>query len=425
MRKVLIAVVMAMIAIPLAQALHAQSTIDLRAELATLQGEIADAMETVSSQSDSTLQGIARQRLESLELSKSIILNRIYAIEGGQALTLVVPAVRPDPQRAGEIQTSMIQTESRLQQALIDAESFEGVQKSLALSRAETEKLALAQLRLAYFQAKYGLFIPAATVQDGSPQQDDSALQTASSEPWWADPRYPDIDYSDPLFESAAASGARIAGWWTIDDRRAGVGAGRSVLAQNLSQHNAVGANGRLGAKLFLQCEGKRNSLTFFLADKFLVGGAGPSDAINVSYRIDNGNWLQASWDSVVAGQGAMASGFEAVKLIGQLYGKNRLAIQVSDASGSQHFADFELAGINPAIDAVATACEWGQVTLNRQDYKLLQTLLNIAGFNSGTPDGIWGRNSQAAMRSYQHSAGLPATGHPDVATLDLLGLGE
>ena len=55
---------------------------------------------------------------------------------------------------------------------------------------------------------------------------------------------------------------------------------------------------------------------------------------------------------------------------------------------------------------------------LTRTQLLELQTLLNAAGFDSGTPDGMSGPATQRGVRGYQRSLGLPADGYP---TLDLL----
>lgn len=50
-----------------------------------------------------------------------------------------------------------------------------------------------------------------------------------------------------------------------------------------------------------------------------------------------------------------------------------------------------------------------------------IQNRLNLLGYNAGTPDGILGRNSRAAIRSFQADNGLPITGrltNPQTALL-------
>jgi lytic murein transglycosylase len=57
-------------------------------------------------------------------------------------------------------------------------------------------------------------------------------------------------------------------------------------------------------------------------------------------------------------------------------------------------------------------------VVLSRGQVMALQAALNDRGFASGTPDGVAGPATRAALRRWQLSAGLPADGFP---TLDML----
>ena len=52
---------------------------------------------------------------------------------------------------------------------------------------------------------------------------------------------------------------------------------------------------------------------------------------------------------------------------------------------------------------------------LARSQLRDLQTALNARGFASGTPDGVMGPATRAAIRGYQRSVGLAADGYPDV----------
>lgn len=45
------------------------------------------------------------------------------------------------------------------------------------------------------------------------------------------------------------------------------------------------------------------------------------------------------------------------------------------------------------------------------------------AGFDPGPPDGTLGPKTREALRRYQHTKGLPATGELDAPTLDALGV--
>lgn len=58
---------------------------------------------------------------------------------------------------------------------------------------------------------------------------------------------------------------------------------------------------------------------------------------------------------------------------------------------------------------------------LSRSEVIELQTLLNENGFNTGTPDGITGSMTRAAVRAYQASAGLPTDGYANFELLEQL----
>ncbi|HEU4922789.1 MAG TPA: peptidoglycan-binding domain-containing protein [Burkholderiales bacterium] len=54
---------------------------------------------------------------------------------------------------------------------------------------------------------------------------------------------------------------------------------------------------------------------------------------------------------------------------------------------------------------------------------RAMQRRLNARGFDAGTPDGILGGKTRAALRDFQRSANLVVTGEPNSRTLDALGM--
>lgn len=58
---------------------------------------------------------------------------------------------------------------------------------------------------------------------------------------------------------------------------------------------------------------------------------------------------------------------------------------------------------------------------LTLDDRKALQRGLARAGFAPGTPDGVLGKKTEAAISAYQRARGLPVTGTPSQALLDAL----
>lgn len=62
-----------------------------------------------------------------------------------------------------------------------------------------------------------------------------------------------------------------------------------------------------------------------------------------------------------------------------------------------------------------------GDYALTKAQRAELQTLLNRAGFDVGSPDGVIGPKTRAAVVAYQSRAGLPADGHISGRLLDRL----
>ena len=54
---------------------------------------------------------------------------------------------------------------------------------------------------------------------------------------------------------------------------------------------------------------------------------------------------------------------------------------------------------------------------------KAVQRALGELGFDAGGVDGLWGSRSANALRAFQESRGLAATGRIDRATVEALGL--
>lgn len=65
------------------------------------------------------------------------------------------------------------------------------------------------------------------------------------------------------------------------------------------------------------------------------------------------------------------------------------------------------------------------RVTMSRAEVRQAQEKLNDMGFHAGHVDGILGPNTKAALRSFQQSKGLEATGQLNQETMTALGLGD
>lgn len=80
------------------------------------------------------------------------------------------------------------------------------------------------------------------------------------------------------------------------------------------------------------------------------------------------------------------------------------------------HLADRIIGGGN-----FATPWPANDYALSKDQRAQLQTLLNRAGYNVGSPDGVIGPKTRAAVIAYQQAAGLPADGHISGRLLDRL----
>ena len=402
----------------------AQDITELQRDLRVVTGEIAAAERVITSREPESVREIARMRLEVMRLSKAMLESRINAIRTGQESAIVPQAVQPDPSVASEIERAMLDAENRSALATRDSDLETGSLRDATLTRAETEKLTAAQLRLAYYQAAYGFYIPASF--DDSAAAWASAAATAPVTYAWSDRRYPQIDYSHPLFQRAYQEGAQVAGWWTM------AATGTNVFASNLSYYSAARDPSRLDAQLHVQCFDGVTSVAFVLSG-YLSGSVGAASARNsydVNYRIDGGPRVSDTWSSAVAGQGASLEGAPAEQLIERLGRARAFQIELIDAGRTRHEAVFDLAGVEDVTFEVERTCVPTQPPrptplppLTRDDYRKIQQTLNVAGYSAGIEDGIWGTKSNAALRNYQSAAGLPSTGSPDRETLLLLGL--
>jgi hypothetical protein len=416
-------------AIALAAALpaFAQET-SLSEELTDIQRQLTEIEVQAARYDGGLILTLLDARREALLLAQTLVENRINAEAGAATVEVTVPSVQPDEARAAQILGEMAAAQLRIEEAEREAATGGGLIQALALSRAETERLTLAQLQMGYLQAKYGIAFPVMVAQpatsapaatpaaDSATPPDDAAQKVA-----WADSRFPAIDYTLAPFEQANRDGQKISGWWTIESTRAAVDDSPQIIALNHSQFQPNNFTGQTA--LVARCIEGETALVF-VQDDFLLNDF-RTNSFEMTLRIDDQPSQQSSWSSLTSNQGAGLFGREAETFIRSIYNAERLFIRLVESNGQQHDAQFDLAGSQDAIEAVAAACGWTTLTLSTDDYRAIQTLLNSGGFAVGTPDGQWGPASQSAMRAYQASVGLPETGAPDRATLERLGVSD
>lgn len=75
----------------------------------------------------------------------------------------------------------------------------------------------------------------------------------------------------------------------------------------------------------------------------------------------------------------------------------------------------------DPGVAAPQSGSE--AVSISGSELRQVQQKLNDLGFNAGHVDGMWGPNTQAAVKNFQQSKGLQATGTLDKKTANALGV--
>ena len=418
----------------IAVAAQSESIEDLTEQLDVISRQIADAELIAVSDEPEAVREVAKLRLEVLELSRALMENRILAIEGENVRRIVVAGVEPDMRYAELLQDQLVATTDRIRDAREDADSLEGVEGSIARIRLETELLTRSQLMLAYYQAAFGIRLPG-TSDAGPDMSDRDGDLRAADDLGGPEPRRRPLNMlagevgSSSLVRKEIARGAVVSGWWTVlsdpDDS--------SMSALNYSAYLDSDDPDDLGKLLEVQCSGDEFSISFLVPGERLSGevtGTGGEAGFDAVHQFDQGEGQYGRWTESPGGRGASLFGSEARELFFGLVNAEELSIDVWEADNSQHSGSFELAGFPIVAESAVQTClgqaeEEEPILFARQDYRLIQTLLNIAGFDAGGADGIWGPRSQSAMRQYQHSAGLAQTGHPNRDTLELLGLAE
>lgn len=396
---------------------------DFSADIADVTQRIEDAEKTVSQFEGGVIKALAQYRLEVLKMNRALLENRQLSADAGISPDLVVPTVEPDLARAAEILTD-IQTQTEVVAAAeAEAKNSGGLVQAMALTRVETEKLTLAQLKLAWYQAQYGISTPQLAAAAPPPVSDEiakDALPPAESNaPAWADPDYPDIDYTSGVFSGLAKEGFVMAGWYGILETRAEIDDSPKVLAINFSDYDPEAFQDK--RRLLLQCNEGTPSIVYDV-DSFMSYNY-RSDVVRVTYRIDGADAVNASWSKLTSNQGTGIFGASSIDLMLKLMKSEKLFLRTYDNNGKTYDGSFDMRGSVKAVEAVAAACGFSTLDLSKDDLKAIQSLLNNAGFDAGTPDGAWGNGSKRAMRAFQESKGLRVTGAPDAASLRALGI--
>lgn len=251
-----------------------------------------------------------------------------------------------------------------------------------------------------------------ATTTNTARPQSTNEVGEAAEIPDWADPNYPDIDYSNFRFQALNKGGHIIHGYWGIGTEKDPISDETITTAMNVS--NWTDSNPE--SQFFIRCEAG-DIATGILTNGYLAANRGK---VHVAYRLDGGDAVEARW---LAKQGlAFVRGKQAEKFIREVAASSSIFLRVTESDGESHDVDLSLQGTVEVAEKISEACQFSLLDLSREDLRRVQSLLNAAGYNAGTPDGLWGPGSQRALGRFQEENGLEKTGVVDKASLNALG---
>ena len=316
---------------------------DVDEEIAALEALIEEAGENPHA-AGSVLWLLEEAERQTLELARAgLLARRVHAPTPERER----PA--PNPERAAELLSAIVDTERAVKEAEREAAAAGGLSKGVALLTAATGKLTTARLRLAWYDARFGL--PLSLPPVGQTVEAPDSLTTPPAPepepPEWADPAHPEIDYSEEPFQSRRWLADRFAGWWEIRESRSPIDDSREIYATNLS------AARWSEQTLIARCREHHLEL-IYLPDAFLMTEDGTKDTFRVIARLDDAPAQSEQWNGSTNNKAVFhPSPRQALQ---ELAFADRLFLRVHERR-EQHDATFTLAGAEAALSEVAAAC--------------------------------------------------------------------
>lgn len=404
---------------------------ELRREIAEIDASVAEAEAQKAKYGAGLISTLMEARIETLKLTRAVLENRVAGETGGAQRVIELPVARPDPELADKILAEILAQQKIVAAAEKEAQGASGLIGAVAQSRVETEKLSLANLRGNWLAATYGILLPITPPVAGESSAQPAPAQTATAQsaaatpegtekgPDWADAAHPEIDYSKAIFSQLHREKFTIHGWWGLSQDRAAIDDSPKIFGINVSEYKE---GLQLSTpKLYVSCKEGETSVVFD-ADDYILSDYNVN-TVPVTYRIDGQDAVQDRWSKLTSSKGGGLFGAQGQRMIRQLYDAEKLFVRLTEKNGKTHDATFQLAGGQAVFDAAAAACGFSTLDLTAADYRAIQTMLNSAGYEAGTPDGVWGAGSAQAMRAWQAENGLATTGAPDRASLAAMGM--
>ena len=359
-----------------------------------------------------------------LELNLATLKKHKLILEGKADAKVVLPVTEPDPDLAENILSDILSQAD----VLAEAEGAGDLVGALAQTRVLTEKLSMALLRMAYFQAAYGVTFPKLPNIQTPASPETPHLDTGETlvqgepveilQPEWADPDYPEIDYAAQPFPSLAADGSRFVGWWAIEDDQSEIDDSPEMIAVNISALELSSFSNSIA--FVASCREHELNLVYFTGEFIL--GDWDSSTLSMVVRLDDKPARREKWSELTTNKGAGLFGRKVLPFMRELARAKEVFLRLEQRRNAPIDTTFRLSGSSKSLEMVANTCGETIVELDRELYRNVQESLATEGFYNAHPDGVWGAVSKRAMRAFQKNKGLPVTGVPDQDTLQALG---
>lgn len=133
----------------------------LQADLAEIEAELLELRDETAEEGG-LVGALLKARLETSELTRDLLAQRIVALESGAPVTSSVLSVLPDDSAATALMTEIATQREAVARAEGEASAYGSgsLLHGLGLMSVATEKMTLAMLRQRYLAAKYGLVAP-------------------------------------------------------------------------------------------------------------------------------------------------------------------------------------------------------------------------------------------------------------------------
>ena len=400
------------------------SEISVQQDIENIDSEITLLDSEISKYEGGLIKNLLETQKQTLLLSKRLLEAVQRAKDNGTKVEFSLKLTPIDEDRASKILVEIQNQQKVIDKTLEEVANAGGLIKALALSRLQTEKLTMAQLKLGYYQSAYGL--PIQTLQGASTaikpveEKKGNEEEKVKADVEWADDAFPDIDYSSVWAQAHANLGFKFSGYWVYKIEKSAVNDSKTISVRNLSERMIKNTDS--GAIFGIYCGDNAFNFVHILVKEYFTG-IDYKDKMLVTTRVGSNEAVKNKmWNMTNDNNGVLRTGQKNASLLQAMRDEEKFFIRIIDDKTSRD-STYDIRGFKKVLDIMAPICKFDVVALKKTDYQNLQIALNAKGYEVGKPDGVFGKGSRKALKKFQTDNGLDGTGFINSDTLNLLGL--